>query len=102
MLSGEAANINLIVYGLTRPALEPTIYCTRGEHANHYATDTVTTIQLLCNILYMYVVFIRMYMYITLEFEGICSSRKIKAASCKHFNICHQEMQWQKWQDKHQ
>ena len=27
--------------GLTKPGLEPTIYCTRGEHANHYATDVV-------------------------------------------------------------
>jgi hypothetical protein len=26
---------------LTRPGLEPTIYHTRGEPANHYATDVV-------------------------------------------------------------
>jgi hypothetical protein len=26
---------------LTRPGLEPTIYRTRVEHANHYATDVV-------------------------------------------------------------
>jgi hypothetical protein len=26
---------------MTRPGLEPTIYCTRGEYANHYTTDTV-------------------------------------------------------------
>ena len=24
---------------MTQPGLEPTIYCTQGEHANHYATD---------------------------------------------------------------
>jgi hypothetical protein len=24
-----------------KPGLEPTIYPTRGEHANHYATDAV-------------------------------------------------------------
>jgi hypothetical protein len=41
MFSGEATNTNLIVFGLTRPGLEPTIYHTRGEHANHYATDAV-------------------------------------------------------------
>ena len=41
MLSGEAANTNLIVFGLTRPGLEPTIYRTRSEHAIHYATDAV-------------------------------------------------------------
>ena len=35
MLSGEATNTNFIVLGLTRPGFEPTIYCTRGEHANH-------------------------------------------------------------------
>ena len=27
-----------IVVGMTRPGLEPTIYRTRGEHSNHYAT----------------------------------------------------------------
>jgi hypothetical protein len=34
-LSGEAANTNFIVFGLTRPGFEPTIYRTRGEHANN-------------------------------------------------------------------
>jgi hypothetical protein len=41
MLRGEATNINFIVFGLTRPGLELTIYRIRGEHANHYATDAV-------------------------------------------------------------
>ena len=42
MLSGEATNTNFIVFGLTRSGLEPTIYCTRGEHANHYTTNAVS------------------------------------------------------------
>jgi hypothetical protein len=33
VLSGEATNTNFIVFDLTRPGLEPTIYLTRGEHA---------------------------------------------------------------------
>jgi hypothetical protein len=41
VLSGEAINTNFIVFGLTRPGLKPTIYHTRGEHANHYAIDAV-------------------------------------------------------------
>jgi hypothetical protein len=41
MLSGEATNTNLIVFGLTQLGPEPKIYHTRGEHANHYATDVV-------------------------------------------------------------
>ena len=41
MLSGEATNTNFIVFGLTRPGLEPTIYCIRGEHDDYYATDAV-------------------------------------------------------------
>ena len=41
MLIEEATNTYFVVYGLTRPGLEPTIYRTRGEHANHYATDAV-------------------------------------------------------------
>jgi hypothetical protein len=43
VLIGEATNTNFIVFGLTRPGLEHTIYRTRGEHANHYATDAVFT-----------------------------------------------------------
>ena len=39
MLSGEATHTKLIVFVLTQPGLEHTIYRTRGEHANHYATD---------------------------------------------------------------
>jgi hypothetical protein len=35
----EATNTNCIVFGLTRTALESTIYRTRGEHPNHYTTD---------------------------------------------------------------
>jgi len=31
VLSGEATNTNFIVFGLTRPGLEPTIYRIRGE-----------------------------------------------------------------------
>jgi hypothetical protein len=46
MLSGEATNTNFIVFGLTQLGLEPMIYCTRGEHANHYATNVVTYIYL--------------------------------------------------------
>jgi len=42
VLSGEATNTNFIVFGLTRPGLERTIYRTRGEHANNYTTDKVS------------------------------------------------------------
>ena len=33
MLSGKARNTNLIVFGLTKPGLEPTFYHSWGEHA---------------------------------------------------------------------
>ena len=42
MLSGEATHTNFIVFRLTRSGLEPTIYHTLGEHANHYTTDEPT------------------------------------------------------------
>ena len=45
MMSAEKQqipNTNFIVFGLTRSGLVPTIYHTRGEHANHYTTDGVT------------------------------------------------------------
>ena len=35
----NATNTNLMVFGLTWSGLEPTIYCTRGEHVNHYTKD---------------------------------------------------------------
>jgi hypothetical protein len=41
VISGEAINTNCIVFGLTRPGLEPTIYRTRCEIANHYTTEAV-------------------------------------------------------------
>ena len=41
--SKEAANINFIFISLPRPGLEPTIYTTKGGHANHYTTDAVKT-----------------------------------------------------------
>ena len=54
MLSGEATNTNFIVFGLIQPELEPTIYRTRGEHANHYATDAVYISRRVVNILVVY------------------------------------------------
>jgi hypothetical protein len=39
VLSGEATNTNFIVFGLTRPELEPTIYQTGGKQADHYYID---------------------------------------------------------------
>ena len=42
LLSGGTTHTNLLVFGLIRRGLESTIYCTRGEHANHDTTDVVT------------------------------------------------------------
>ena len=47
VLSREVANTNFIVFGLTGPGIEPTIYRTRGEHAKQYSIDAVT----LCHII---------------------------------------------------
>jgi hypothetical protein len=41
VLRGEVTNTNVIIFGLTRRGLEPTIYRTPGEHANYYTTDAV-------------------------------------------------------------
>ena len=41
VLSGEATYTNVVVFDLTWPGIELTIYCTRGEHANHHTTYTV-------------------------------------------------------------
>jgi hypothetical protein len=42
MLSGEATITNYIVFGVTQTGLDPTIYRTQDEHANHYTTDEPT------------------------------------------------------------
>jgi hypothetical protein len=55
MLSGEATYANCIVFGLTRPGPEPSVYCTRDEHAYHYATDVVQ--------LYWYIKFIVIFIH---------------------------------------
>jgi hypothetical protein len=72
LFQGEAANTNFLVFGLTRPGLEPTIYHTRGDHANHYTTDVVVfNIYLLSNCLWcslFVVVFFYMYRYLLLFF----------------------------------
>jgi hypothetical protein len=41
MLSGETTNTNFMIFDLTLPGLEPTIYRIQGELANHYTTDAV-------------------------------------------------------------
>jgi hypothetical protein len=41
VLSGEATNTNFIIFGLTRPGIEPTIYRIRDEHANDYTINAV-------------------------------------------------------------
>jgi hypothetical protein len=41
MLSGEATNSNFSLWFDLTGGLEPTIYRTRSEHANHYTTDAV-------------------------------------------------------------
>ena len=37
----EKQHIQILVFGLTRPGLEQTIYCTLGEHAYYYAINGV-------------------------------------------------------------
>jgi hypothetical protein len=40
----EKQQIQILAFGLTWSGLEPTIYRTRGEHANNYATAAVLII----------------------------------------------------------
>ena len=41
MCLAERQHIPILVFGLTRPVFEPTIYHIRGEHVYHYTTDAV-------------------------------------------------------------
>ena len=40
--SGEITDTNFIIFDLTLPAIEHTIYHTRGEQASKYATNLMT------------------------------------------------------------
>jgi hypothetical protein len=60
----EATNTNFKVFGLIRPGLEPTIYRTRGQHANHYAIDAVI---LELNVMCFFLLFIFYFVKIMLE-----------------------------------
>ena len=42
--ANQSLLLNATCFDLTRPELEPTIYRTWGEHANHYITDTVSSV----------------------------------------------------------
>ena len=45
MISGETTNANCVVFGLTRPRLEPEIDSTRSEHANNHTIDEVLNLK---------------------------------------------------------
>jgi hypothetical protein len=38
-----ARDLACVIFGFIQSDLEPTIYRTRSEHANHYTTDTILT-----------------------------------------------------------
>jgi len=40
LLYDKAVNTYIIVFGLTRPTIEPTNCCNLGENANHYTIET--------------------------------------------------------------
>jgi hypothetical protein len=44
MASRELKHTNCIIFDLTRSGREPTIYRTRGEHADHYTTDAASLV----------------------------------------------------------
>jgi hypothetical protein len=48
MLSGEAANIDFVIFGLTWPWLEPTIYRTQGEHTDNLTVYMSITSTIFC------------------------------------------------------
>jgi len=45
VLSGQAANIYFIIFGLIQPELVPTIYHTLEKHTNHYTTSGLILMQ---------------------------------------------------------
>jgi hypothetical protein len=74
---------NLNVFGLTRSGLEPMIYCTRGEYANHYTIDTVTPSNK-CSTIWWEQFAFRWFYYdvrVQLDFN---SARSLKKSACRY------------------
>ena len=62
---GDAANTNLIVFGLTRSGLKPTIYHTRGKHANHRRRGSSCTLYIMHYTLQLYLTYYALQLYLT-------------------------------------
>jgi hypothetical protein len=62
---GDAANTNLIVFGLTRSRLKPTIYHTRGKHANHRRRGSSCTLYIMHYTLQLYLTYYALQLYLT-------------------------------------
>ena len=71
--------IPILVFGLMRPGLEPTIYHTRCEHANHYTTDTVVFVCIFIYfrffIFFVFFVFCVFILLLNTLFSGILTYR---------------------------
>ena len=68
----EVYGTTLMVLGSTRTVLEPTIYYTRGERANHYATDAVIYNGNMCIYIYNCIVNAMTYFGIIAWFCVLC------------------------------
>jgi hypothetical protein len=77
--SGKASNIKFVVFGSTRPTLEPMIYDTRGEHAKHYTAAAFVNIQ------DTNVITIKMFKYRNiLHLLWACSRHEYRSLRVKH------------------
>jgi hypothetical protein len=54
----RATDTNFIVSGLNRAGLEPTIFSTRSEHANHYSRDVAQCLWTHMTVIFIYVLHI--------------------------------------------
>jgi hypothetical protein len=78
VLSEEATHTNFIFFGLTRAGLEPTIYRTRGEHANHYICREYLAYSVNITLCYLFLKFcyLKQKIWIILKWCGIIQNRK--------------------------
>ena len=77
-----SSNANFIVFGLTRPGLEPTIYYTRDEYGSHYTTNAVvftSELNALTSLLFLFYVKWTIFHFINdyINFTSIKSGKKV-------------------------
>ena len=77
----EATNANFIVFGLTRPVLEPMNFRNRGKHTHHYSTNAVQDCCICCGSTKHFIVFERFKLFRYFRIV-VCMLQEVNTNNC--------------------